>query len=314
MTREAPLTNMLEIICCPLCKSNLAHIKQKLLCKKCKISYPIFKGIPIFLKKPLENKEKINVKDFYENFGWKKTINKNFCKNEAVFDDTRQIGLKYVSLSILKEKSLFSKGGKYFLDCASGPIAYKEYLELSSKYKFHVCVDFSITALLKAKQKLGSRGLYINADISSLPFKKNAFDAILCSHALYHLPKNQQRKTLNDLYRILKTNKKLVIVYDVGNNSIVSRLSNFFIKEGSNKINAPSLFSYKYPANWFKKSKNKFKKIQIRSHRLLNKNLSLLIPNNFLGYAIIYLINSLEKMFSSFLAKFSPYITVIVYK
>lgn len=44
--------NLSEVICCPICKSDLLQKEQKLLCKKCNISYPIKNDIPILDQPP----------------------------------------------------------------------------------------------------------------------------------------------------------------------------------------------------------------------------------------------------------------------
>jgi len=45
-------TKLLEILACPVCKSDLQYKKQKnvLYCKKCKKEYPIKDGIPVFIE------------------------------------------------------------------------------------------------------------------------------------------------------------------------------------------------------------------------------------------------------------------------
>ncbi len=49
---------LLEILACPKCKGELIYDKKKerLICKKCRLAYPIKDGIPIML---IEEAEKI---------------------------------------------------------------------------------------------------------------------------------------------------------------------------------------------------------------------------------------------------------------
>ncbi len=51
--------NLLDIIVCPVCKGELTYIpdKQVLLCKKCKLMYPIIDGIPVLLKEEAKKYE-----------------------------------------------------------------------------------------------------------------------------------------------------------------------------------------------------------------------------------------------------------------
>ena len=44
-------TKLLEILVCPLCKSSLLYKKpaQELICKPCRLAFPIKDGIPVML-------------------------------------------------------------------------------------------------------------------------------------------------------------------------------------------------------------------------------------------------------------------------
>ena len=45
-------TKLLEILVCPLCKGPLVHRKAEgeLICKPCRLGYPIKDGIPVMLE------------------------------------------------------------------------------------------------------------------------------------------------------------------------------------------------------------------------------------------------------------------------
>lgn len=45
-------TRLLDILVCPICKANLDYRKAQaeLVCKPCKLAYPIRDGIPIMLE------------------------------------------------------------------------------------------------------------------------------------------------------------------------------------------------------------------------------------------------------------------------
>lgn len=49
---------LLEILACPKCKGELVYdkAKERLICKHCKLAYPIKNGIPVML---IEEAEKI---------------------------------------------------------------------------------------------------------------------------------------------------------------------------------------------------------------------------------------------------------------
>lgn len=51
MTDEPLAKELYDILACPVCKGDITYTKDKtaLLCKKCKVEYPIKEGIPIML-------------------------------------------------------------------------------------------------------------------------------------------------------------------------------------------------------------------------------------------------------------------------
>lgn len=54
-------SNLLAILACPICKNSITQIDEgtehALYCTSCSLYYPIYKGIPILLKKEARTKE-----------------------------------------------------------------------------------------------------------------------------------------------------------------------------------------------------------------------------------------------------------------
>ena len=48
---------LLDILVCPVCKQDVELKDNKLICKKCKLAYPIKDDIPIMLKEEAERIE-----------------------------------------------------------------------------------------------------------------------------------------------------------------------------------------------------------------------------------------------------------------
>lgn len=50
---------LLDVICCPMDKADLAYDKKKdtLTCKKCKFVFPVKEGIPILLPPEMQEEE-----------------------------------------------------------------------------------------------------------------------------------------------------------------------------------------------------------------------------------------------------------------
>ena len=73
------------------------------------------------------------------------------------------------------------------------------------KAGYVVGVDTSISSLLIAKQKLhGLNVEFVCADACSLPFRNGVFNKITMLEVLEHLPKETQKKTCQEVDRILK--------------------------------------------------------------------------------------------------------------
>ena len=80
-----------------------------------------------------------------------------------------------------------------------GPIQYPEYLTYSQGYSYRVCVDISIVALQEARKRIGSRGLYVVADVANLPFRPDVFDGVVSLHTLHHLPPQDHGRAYGEL-------------------------------------------------------------------------------------------------------------------
>jgi len=153
---------------------------------------------------------KQNVREFYDQIGWKKESD-GYYQN-ARYEDLRPISAEYIHRCHLRITPYFSDGGKFFLDAGSGPVQYPEYLTYSMNFEKRVCADISITALIEARKKIGAHGLFVVADIANLPFTAGAFDGIVSLHTLHHLPLDEQEKAWMDLIRVLAPKKTAVVV------------------------------------------------------------------------------------------------------
>jgi len=94
-----------------------------------------------------------------------------------------------------------------------------------------VGLDFSRGMLKAARSKLASHSnvFLIEADVSNLPFKNEAFSGITCSHAFYELKGDVSAKCLREISRVLKKGKHFVMMeHEVPENRFVRML--FYIR------------------------------------------------------------------------------------
>lgn len=156
--------------------------------------------------------EKQSVINFYNEIGWKKGSSKQF-EDALKYEDLRKVAHEYIHKCHLRVNNYINHKGRYLLDAGSGPIQYREYLSYSKGYDKRVCVDISFLALKEAKKRLGNKGIYILADLTNLPFKDNSFDGAVSLHVIYHIPKNEQKTALKEIYRVLKPSSSAAVVY-----------------------------------------------------------------------------------------------------
>lgn len=111
-------------------------------------------------------------------------------------------GMRSINESLLKKYLPKHKQLK-ILDAGCGPGAALIYL---SHFGDVTGVDISDEALKFAKK----RGKVVKGDIAALPFKKNAFDVVVCLDVLYHqwVP---VKKALSEMERVLKPGGTLFV-------------------------------------------------------------------------------------------------------
>lgn len=153
---------------------------------------------------------KQQVRKFYDQVGWQ-IVSDGFYQN-ARYEDLRPVSQEYIWKCHMRINRHLIRPGKYLLDAGSGPIQYPAYLSYSEGYQYRICVDISIVALQEARKRIGEKGLFVVADVAHLPFCANVIDGVVSLHTLHHLPLNEQKKSYQDIYRILAQGKTAVLV------------------------------------------------------------------------------------------------------
>lgn len=152
----------------------------------------------------------MDVRKFYDAVGWQQ-ISDGVYQN-AQYEDLRLVSRDYIHKCHLRINRYLRHTGKYLLDAGCGPIQYPEYLTYSEGYKYRVCLDISIVALIDARERINEHGLFTVADIAHLPFKSDAFDDAVSLHTIHHLPPEEYRPAYFELKRVLKSDAAAVVV------------------------------------------------------------------------------------------------------
>lgn len=150
------------------------------------------------------------VREFYETIGWRRAADGAF--QNARYEDLRPVSRRYVLRSHRRVAEHLPRSGRFLLDAGSGPIQYPAYLEYSAGFEHRVCVDLSMRALREAHGRIGGHGLFVQADVSVLPFRNGSFDAAVSLHVLHHLPVDSQARSVHELVRTLVPGASAVVV------------------------------------------------------------------------------------------------------
>lgn len=181
-------------------------------------------------------KGKKDVRDFYDQVGWQRGEEGLFV-DALLFEDLRPVSRDYIHKCHMRVTRHLKHSGRYILDAASGPIQYPEYLSYSSNFDLRICADISFSALKEAKTRLGSKGIYLLADITDLPLVDNLVDAVISLHTIYHLSEDEQSLAFREIYRVLKPGCSAVVVYSWGHHSFLTNLTQlpFYVFKASGK-------------------------------------------------------------------------------
>jgi SAM-dependent methyltransferase len=269
---------------------------------------------------------KQQVREFYDHIGWSQ-LSDGLYQN-ARYEDLRPVSREYIHKCHMRVSRHLAPRGRFLLDAGSGPVQWPDYLAYSRDYRYRVCADISITALLEARARLQERGLYVVADIANLPFAVNAFDGAVSMHAIHHLPLTEHRKAYTELSRVLKPGHAAVIV-NGWHNPLLMRLAEPFIalarflvgrsakrkKDWSAEQDQAGTFVEKMTPSWLKHELQGVINFKIYPWRSLSPRfMRWFIRPRFGGQAFLRLVFALEERFPRFFGETGQYPMIVITK
>lgn len=284
---------------------------------------------------------KAQVREFYDSVGWK-VIGEGLYQN-ARYEDLRPVSREYIHRCHIRVNRFVPVHGTYLLDAGSGPIQYPEYLQYSDGFKYRVCLDISVLALKEARERIGTHGLYVQADIANLPFRMDAFEAVISLHTIHHLPEGEHKRAFFELLRTLKPGGKAAVVYSWGNQSPLMRLFSLPIewvsgitKRRRNKrlkktvemekvsdeeqvaaglVSQPGTFTFKHDYQWIKGELEGIPKLEIRVWRSVSTAfMRAFIHQKLFGRLWLRLIFMIEEVIPRTMGRFGQYPLILFSK
>lgn len=278
---------------------------------------------------------KQQVREFYNQVGWQE-VSAGVYQN-ASYEDLRPVSREYIHRCHLRVNRHLKPSGKYLLDAGSGPIQYPEYLTYSQGYQYRVCADISEVALQEAQKRMlekdyrGAQGLFVVADIANLPFKPGVFEGVVSLHTIHHLPLDEHGRAYQELYRVLASDSRAVVVNGWGSAPLkslalglvrlVARLRGKKGKSRSARENfspetsAPprGTFVRKHNAAWLESEIGSQMPVRIYVWRTFGvKFLRTFIHPRLAGRGLLRLLYWLEERFPRFLGRNGQYPLIVI--
>jgi SAM-dependent methyltransferase len=165
---------------------------------------------------------KAAVKAFYDEVGWQQDAAGAF-HDSGRFDDMRPVSAGYLRRCRNRLRRLLPASGRWLLDCASGPLAFDEYLAYSRGFERRICVDLSEVALRAARRRIGRHGIYVLADATRLPFAAGSMDTVLSLNTLFHIPAGEQALAMREFLRVAAPQAPVLVAYSWGDAAPLTR-------------------------------------------------------------------------------------------
>jgi len=320
-------------------QGNDIHFEHGLINDSKQIFYPILEDILFLLPQQgisltgEEINEKVSfdrqrIFNYFKEIGYDKFEGQQIYEDAKQFIDFRPFLQHYTSRGFAKAGYYLPLKGNYFVDVASGPVAFKEYVQLAKGFTCRICIDLSLNALQQAKRNLaisGQNSLLICADMLHLPLKVNMADAVLCQHALFHVPKHQQLDAIHQMIRIANPGAPVAIVYDwfyhswlmniaLGPVQLYRILRHIAGKWYARIFRKNKLYFYAHSPRWFRRN-NPGKKIDFFTWRSVNIYFSkIYFHNNRVGKRILKMIMTLEQKYPRQMGILGEYAIILIHK
>lgn len=165
--------------------------------------------------------------------------------HRASFYDVLQTALTFGRARVYREAALDLarvSPGERVLDvgCGTGSLALAAKRRVGAGGTVHG-VDAGAEMVARAKQKAASEGLEVTFDVApaqALPFPDGAFDLVLCTLMMRHLPDDGRKQAVAEMRRVLRPGGRLLVVDLAHEKGLLSALTPISLIHGHDDMRA----------------------------------------------------------------------------
>lgn len=300
-------------------------VKEGIIVLLSNLAIVLDNGLINLEKERVLSRETGQVQAFYDQIGWQET-EEGIYEDTDRFVDSRPVLYIYSSKCNDRIRNYIKKKGKYLVDVACGPIHYDAYRALSDGYDYRICIDVSFQALREAKKQMGSRGIYLMADITNMPLQDESVDDVISLHTLYHVPAEKQATALKEIHRILKPSARGIVIYSWGNHSALMRAAlspvrlldrlRLWLKKGGQcpRNLEPELYSHGHNYPYIKEQRFNFDMDVVVWSSVSTAFTKTYVPSGLIGRMMLRAIWELEERVPHLAGRFGQYPLFIIKK
>jgi ubiquinone/menaquinone biosynthesis C-methylase UbiE len=94
---------------------------------------------------------------------------------------------------------------------------------IAGQFSSVTCLDISQRALEIARTKLADTAEYVLGSLLDIPKPAHYFDAAYCAHVIYHVDGDLQERAIDELIRVIRPWRRVVIIYANPNSFLYRR-------------------------------------------------------------------------------------------
>ncbi len=198
------------------------------------------------------------VREYYEEEGWR-------LRGEVSGEDVnfRRFGAPfraYSEISTARVIRAFEGHGGRILFVGPGDMP-GSHMALAARFESVVCLDISKAGLDLSRRRLGDAAEYLCGSVVDADLAPESFDAVFCSHVLYHIDRDQQETAVRRMIAAVRPGGRIIIVYanPLSPFRIPGRLLEWAVTLIRRRQSGPEplrLYYHAFPLRWWRRFSN----------------------------------------------------------